>query len=133
MLSSGKPKRPLSLSLKIPAQVADAYPNWLLVAGLAAAAPFFAFWLYEGNLLRAMIAALSAAALVATAVTLWSYRRYATLWAVLAISVTAHCVLVLHVPNADTHFPGIALAPELVIDVLFWQFVAVRMINLLGI
>src|SRR5436305_9365313 len=108
----------------------QAYPNWLWVAALAGAAPFFACFVYEGNLLRAFVASLSVGALVATTVTLRAYRRFVTLWAVLATAAAFHCLLVISVPSADTHFAGIIFAPLVVVDVLFWQFAAVRLINL---
>ena len=119
------------LEAKMPG--ADSYPNWIFWVFLAVAAPIFVFFLYEGNPLRAFGAALSVGAILITTVTLWEYRRFAVLWAVLLTAALVHGILVFSLPNADTHFPGIIFTPFVVVDVLFWQFVAVRLINLLRI
>lgn len=109
---------------------ADCYPNWIFPVFIAVAAPVFIYFLYEGDPLRAFVAGLSVGTMLITTVTLWRYRRFVALWAVLLTAAVIHCILVFSLPNADTHFPGIIFTPLVVVDVLFWQFVAVRLLNL---
>jgi len=133
MISAGEGRRGMGIKSEAKMPGADCYPNWLFPAFIAAAAPFFGFFLYEDKPLRAFAAALSVGAILVTVVTLWQYRRSAVLWAVLLTAAVLHGVLVQSLPNADTHFPGIIFTPVVVLDVLFWQFVAVRLINLLAV
>ena len=112
---------------------ADSYPAWIFPAFIIAALPFFAFFLYNGEPIKAFLASLSVGSILTTSVTLWRYRNFFSLWIILGVDAVVHAMLVFYVSNVDTHFPGIIFTPLVVMDILIWQFIAVRAINLLRI
>lgn len=112
----------------------DAYPNWTFPVAIAVAAPFFLFDL-SGNLLRGLLAAMSAASVAVVFITLRQWRYRFSLWLVLFLDVAAHYWLISSATahHSDSHFAGVLLAPVVIADILIWQVVAVIFIRKLKI
>jgi hypothetical protein len=110
----------------------DRYPNWLFPAAIAFSAPFFIpFWYFESNNLRALLAALSAGTIFVTVATLWNLRTYLTFWMIMVLDVLGHVLLLFSIKGTSSHFPAAIFMPIMIADLLLWQFITVRAINLL--
>jgi len=111
----------------------DRYPNWLFPGAIAFGAPFFIPFWYFDNSLRALLAALFAGTIFITVATLLNLRCYVTFWLIMALDVLFHVLVIFSITGRDSHFAGAAFAPVMLVDILFWQFVTVKAINLLKV
>jgi hypothetical protein len=112
----------------------DAYPNWTFPVAIGFGAPFFFLDLLGNNLLG-MLAAMSAAAVAVVFITLRKWRARLSFWIAIALNAVVHCFLVhwITLGHSDSHFPGITLAPLLIVDIVFWQYVSVVCMKVLRV
>ena len=116
-----------NIEIKFPGS--SRYPRWLVPLAALCGIPFFGIFAYLGNPVRGIAASLSVSAIVVVAVTLWNFRKYLTLWMVLTISTAAHMGIVYEVSGKNSHFPAAILAPIFIVDLVFWQYLAVLAIR----
>jgi hypothetical protein len=110
----------------------DSYPRWLVLAALACGLPIFLYFSFAGNPVRGFAASLSMGSLVIVIVTLWDLRNYMSFWFATLLNILVHSALIYFVSGSDSHFPGIILAPIFILDFLFWQFISVSAVRVLG-
>jgi len=105
---------------------AEAYPNWTFPVAIAVGLPFFLLDL-SGNNLRGLLAAMSAGSVTVVLITLLRWRTRFSFWVAIGLNVAAHYLLVslITAHYSDSHFPGVALTPFMIADVLAWQFLTV--------
>jgi hypothetical protein len=111
----------------------DRYPSWLFPVAIAFGTPFYIAFLYFGNNLRAFLAALFSGTMFVVVATLWNLRKFVAFWLVAILAISLHAVVLFSIRGTDSHFPGVIFTPVMVVDVLLWQFLTVRAINLLRI
>ena len=72
---------------------ADRYPAWLWWVLIIAAAPVFAYFLYSGEHLRALIGSLSVGVVLSLAITMRDDNHTVLYWLVIAACAALHALL----------------------------------------
>jgi hypothetical protein len=104
---------------------AERYDKNLALIAIGCGLPLFFLFAYLGDPSRGIVASLSAGALTIIISTLWNLKSYITFWFMLALSIFFHMAMIWYFGGYDTHFPGIILAPLLILDFLAWQLIIV--------
>ena len=91
---------------------------WGFVAALCGLATLFAFG-HFGEPGRGRLAGASVCALVAAARSQWDLKDRDGFWVILIILIIVHALVVFGTPSLGDHYPGILLAPFIVIDLVF--------------
>ena len=100
----------------------DKYPSWLWLALIAAASPVFAYFLYNGEHLRALLGSLSVGVVISLAVTMRDDIHTLLYWVIIAACAALHVVLVRSITLEWRNFPGTIFLPVAVLDLLVWQW-----------
>jgi hypothetical protein len=111
---------------------AGKYPSWLWWVCLIIASPWFVYFVYNGEHLRALVATLSIGAVLCLAVTLRDDIRTVLYWLAILACAVFHALLVMSIKVEWRHFPGTIFTPLVVVDLLAWQWLfasASRMVN----
>lgn len=105
-------------------------PAWLIPLSLAAGLPIFLYFVFIDEQFKGFVSLLSICSVVVSAISLHKLKYTVSYWIVNVISVFLHIVLVSNLAAQDSHFPGVILAPFVIFDLIFWQFLTIKMANL---
>jgi hypothetical protein len=106
--------------MKVPVRnedvIFDAPPKWQgFLGGAVALSVFFAFVSFDREG-QGRIAAMSAAAIIASTRICWPLRRYGWFWIAMGAIAAVHIIAVVAVPWSHPRYPGYVLIPVMVLD-----------------
>jgi len=104
---------------------ADSYPRWLWWVLIIAASPVFAYFLYNGEHLRALIGSLSVGVVLSLAITMRRDIHAVFYWLLIAACAAFHLVLVMSITVEWRNFAGTVFTPFAVVDLMVWQWLFV--------